>query len=398
MLWGNLGLTQNLSLEGFYQLDWQAVTPDPSGTYFSTNDFATAGGDTVYLGFGRVPDTVINPLTGKRIPLPAGTGLGGTAVGGPGVAVPRSRDRVPGNGGQYGIALRWFLPQWQDTELGFYYLNYHSRLPVVSATTGSLAGLVGGDYAASARYYVEYPKDIQLYGFSFNTDLSTTGVSLQGEISHRRGVPLQVDDVELLFAALSPINPALGALSQLGGYGFNTDIPGYRRLNVTQAQVTATKAFGPMFGADQWILVGEVGMTQVHDMPSKSVLRFDGPGTTTSGNPLATAAGLQPVTQTHGFADSFSMGYRVRARFDYNNAVGAVTLSPHVGFADDINGTTPLPLGNFIEGRKAFTLGIGANYQNTWSADLSYTTYFGAKEFNLTHDRDFVALSVTWSK
>lgn len=393
-VWGSLDVSDNVTLEAFYQADWQALEIDPAGSYFSTNDFASKGGDTVYLGFGAVPDTTVHPLTGATIPLPAGTGTGGPA----GVAVPRAPDRLPSDSGQYGLALRWFLPQLNDTELGFYYLNYHSRLPVISAVSGTVGGLLAGDYAASARYFVEYPEDIKLFGVSFNTDLGNTGISWQGEVSHRLDQPLQVDDVEILFTALSPISAGLGALSQLGAVGFGTEIPGYRRLDVTQAQTTLTKVFGPLAGADQWVLVGEVGVTKVHDMPSRNQLRFDGPGTTTSGNDLATVGGAQPATQTRGFADDFSMGYRLLARFDYNNAIGAVNLSPRIAFAHDVIGTTPLPLGNFVEDRKALTIGIGASYQNTWSADLSYTRYFGGGNFNLIHDRDFISLNVKWSK
>ena len=47
---------------------------------------------------------------------------------------------------------------------------------------------------------IEYPEDIKLIGFSFNTTVGTTAVS--GEISHRQDEPIQIDDTELLFAAM----------------------------------------------------------------------------------------------------------------------------------------------------------------------------------------------------
>jgi len=395
MAWGSMGVTPNVSVEAFYQLDWEAITVDPAGTYFSTNDFASEGASRLYLGSGLAPDTTVAP-DGSIVPVPAGTGANGPI----GYVVPRAPDNQPDNEGQYGLALRIFAPALNDSEFGFYFINYHSRLPLISAVTGTPAGVAAGDYASTARYFVEYPEDIKLYGMSFNTDLGDTGISLQGDVAYRQDVPLQVDDVELLIAALTPLNPSLAGLTQLTDVplGFGQEIQGYRRLDVTQVQSTATKAFGPMFGSDQWILVGELGMTYVHDMPSKSELRFDGPGTYSSGNSLATLAGLQPYQQTQGFADDFSMGYRLLARFDYNNAIGPVNLSPRIAFAHDLVGTTPLPLGNFVEDRKALTLGVEASYQNTWSLDLSYTSYFGAKEFNQIHDRDFVALTVKWSK
>src|SRR5262249_9601295 len=47
----------------------------------------------------------------------------------------------PSQAGQYGIKFKLYLPNFsQGTQLGFYFLNYTSRLPVVSAQTGTQAG------------------------------------------------------------------------------------------------------------------------------------------------------------------------------------------------------------------------------------------------------------------
>ena len=46
---------------------------------------------------------------------------------------------------------------------------------------------------------------------------------------------------------------------------------------------------------------------------------------------------------------------------------------------------------------KSITLGVEANYLNRWSLDLSYTNYFGAGQFNLISDRDFVAFVAKYS-
>jgi hypothetical protein len=50
------------------------------------------------------------------------------------------------------------------------------------------------------------------------------------------------------------------------------------------------------------------------------------------------------------------------------------------------------PGGNFEEGRKAVSLGLDAEYQNTYTASLSYTNFFDGK-YTTVDDRDFVALS-----
>jgi hypothetical protein len=398
----------------------------------------------------------------------------------------------PDDGGQYGIALRWLVPALDDTEFGFYFMNFHSRLPLINGRTGTLAGAVNtaaiagaatpiatevvtqllggadpdtaiaagtavgvglgaplnasaviagtaaatmGDptavgqvasawatdaYSQTARYFLSYPEDIKLYGFSFNSQLGTSGVALQGELSFRQDTPLQIDDVELLFAALSPISPVFAGTSgipgepgasQLPGYQgqnyatqFETAIPGFIRENVWQLQTTATKIFGPGMGADQSVILGEAAVTYVPDMPDKNVLRLEGPATYTSGNPYhsdalnpgAAHAG-KPAEGPNHFADPTSWGYRLLGRLTYLNAMGAVALLPQIAWQHDVSGVSPGPGGNFIEGRKALTVGLGADYQSTWSADLSYTRYFGAGRHNLINDRDFLGFNLKYS-
>jgi hypothetical protein len=417
---GSISPTENLTLEAFYQYRWEEVVIDPPGSYWSTNDFAGDGGNKVMFGWGDVPDSV-----------PPGATIGGPPSIGP--AVPRGQTIGADDDGQYGLALRLFLPELNGTELGFYFINYHSRLPIISAKTGTAAGFLSGDYASTAQYFTEYPEDIKLYGVSFNTAFDSTGIALQGEYSFHQDTPMQVDDIELLLAAISPIDPFLGATqiapgvflgpevfakSQLGGQDFDSVIHGFKEMDVSQAQMTASKLFGPTFGADQFVLLGEVGVTYVHDMPSKSELRFESPATYVSGNTTPVDVTInppgvvvpgggptlsevahsgKPAEPSDAFADGTSWGYRIVTKLDYNNAIGAVTLSPRIAWAHDVQGNSPGPGGNFLEDRKAITFGLGASYQATWSADLSYTDFFGAGRYNLVNDRDFVALNIKYS-
>ena len=55
-----------------------------------------------------------------------------------------------------------------------------------------------------------------------------------------------------------------------------------------------------------------------------------------------------------------------RFKLDYLNAFFSTNLSPVLQFAHDVNGNTPLPIINFIEGRKSVTLALQATYQNSW--------------------------------
>jgi len=372
MLWASQELTENISVEAVYLTRFEHTEIDPRGTYFSTNDFASDGGEYVVVGFGAVPDAVC----GTASPFSAN-------------CIPRALDRDAKNSGQYGLALRWFVPELNDTEFGFFAANYHSRLPLISANA------VTGATPSTARYFIEYPEDIHMLGVSFNTELQDWGLALQGEYSHRTNVPLQIEDVEIVLAALCNTRSQLG---RCNGGTLGSEISGYRRHKVGQLQFTGTKAFGSgnPFNANQWVLLSEVGVTHVYNLPSKDVLRYEGPGTPLPGDaPVAGNFGVPQ--QTDGWADATSWGYRIVTRLDYDSALGAATLSPRIAFAHDVNGTSPGPGGNFIEGRRALTLGMGVNYLNTWTADFSYTRYFGAGTFNQIHDRDFIAMNVKYS-
>ncbi len=397
MLSGSISPSENTSLEAFYQLRWEKTEADPTGSYFSGNDFAGAGSDRVMLGWGRVPDTA---EPGVIFPGEASDSV-----------VSRGRDREAKDDGQYGLAFRLYVPALNDTEFGFYYINYHSRLPLIGARTGTEAAAMKADpnglsYIQTSEYFISYPEDIKLYGISFNTSLGSSGIALQGEFSYRQDVPLQIDDVEILFGALGAqyaANPssltaaALANYGQLGLVPFETDIPGYIRRDMTQAQVTATKLFGPNFGADAIVLLAEAGVNSVVGMPDKDVLRLNGPGTFLSGNEALSSAHYSTFESESRFADETSWGYRVMTRMLFENALAGASLAPRVVLQHDVSGISPGPAGNFIEGRKAMTVGVSANYQYVYTADISYTMYTGAGRYNLINDRDFIAANIKYS-
>ncbi|MCX7554782.1 DUF1302 domain-containing protein [Marinicella sp. S1101] len=425
MLSFSTSITDNLSMEAVYMFEFEQIDPDPAGTYFGTNDFATPGAEYVALGFGIIPElTAINNFLNAP-------GLEALASNIARFNVPRSYRAGADDDGQFGVAFRYYAEALNNTEFGLYYLNYHSRLPLISGTSvgnpnAEMADILQGldlpDYLTnpdsdlyafgrtspnSATYFVEYPEDIDLYGLSFNTTINSLGMSLQGELSYRPNVPLQIDDVEVLFAALSPLNAAIPAeydrfTSQLGQFGPNEYVRGWERHEVSQLQFTATKLFGPndFLGTDQVVLLGEIGFTQVWDLPAQDVLRYQGPGTDTGGGQSTLTGGTSrnPVTQNTGFPTDFSWGYRLVTRLDYNSVFGTSwNLSPRIAFNHDVNGTTPGPGGNFIEGRKSYTIGVNGIYLEKWSADISYTGYSGAGIHNLISDRDFVAFNVKYS-
>jgi uncharacterized protein DUF1302 len=388
IVYGNLSVTDNLSVEAYYQYDWEQTVIDPSGTYFSTNDFAGDGGNFIVgSGQGSIGD-IINGVILPNVALVNPPGFPGRFL-----SATRAGNLEAGNGGEYGAALRLYVPELNDTEFGFYYINYHNRLPIINAIVGTTPNTLN-----NAQYQLSYPEDITLYGVSFNTQLGTSGIALQGEYSFREDVPLQIDDIEILAATLNSATRASQLTSNPGSFTAGDFIQGHLERNISQIQMTATKIFGQVLNADQAVLVGEWAITHIHNMPDKNTLLLDAPGTYTAGN-ATTAAGLNHVLESEdNFADSTSWGYRIVGRLEYNNALfGAINLQPRFAWQHDVSGNTPGPGGNFIEDRKILSLGLRAVYQNQWEADLSYTNYLGDNPHHLLHDRDFMAFSIKYS-
>ncbi|MAE22467.1 MAG: adhesin [Pseudomonas sp.] len=386
MLYLSQSLTDRLSMEAFYQLEWDQTILDNCGTFFSTADVAADGCDNGY----HIGSPAIAPLQ----PIAAAFGQG-FRVDSEGVILPRAGDRDARDSGQWGLALRWL---GDETEYGAYFMNYHSRTPIVStqnagqATLNALPGIIGtangivpGSGAGLAqsvmlgngRYYLEYPEDIRLYGLSFSTTLPT-GTAWAGEVSYRPNLPLQINTTDMTLSLLNPITNGAAA-PVVAGPG--QDNVGYRRKEVTQVQTTFTHFFDQVMGAGRFTLVGEIGMAHVGGLESREDLRY-------GRDSLFGAYGFRG--DTHGFVTSTSWGYRVRGIWEYSNVFAGVNLRPNVSWSHDVDGYGPNGL--FNEGAKAVSFGVDADYRNTYTASLSYTDFFGG-EYNTAVDRDFLALS-----
>lgn len=433
MFYLSQGITENLSAEGFYQLEWDQTVTDNCGTFFSQSDVISDGCDN-NLAVLRSRNGLNSSLTAAGLPADARAAVlssltrQGVRFGNPdeGAIVRRGSDRDARDSGQFGLAMHYNVEPL-DTEFGAYFMNYHSRAPIFSGRGGpasaySAAGLVGSlagngipvatatalaptllpvVVAGNSSYYVEYPEDIRLYGLSFSTTLPT-GTAWSGEISYRPNAPVQVNTTDILYSGLSPLNPNVSVLTGRP----NADQPGYRRKEITQMQTSFTQFFDQVMGAERLTVVGEVGWTHVGGLESTSKIRYGrdpsyGPGPLPNGqcatlntSTLTGAAqnNLSRYCEDDGFTTANSWGYRARAIWDYNSVFAGVNLQPSIAWSHDVEGYSPGSGGNFEEGRKAVSLGLDAEYQNTYTANLSYTDFFDGK-YTTVDDRDFVALS-----
>jgi hypothetical protein len=214
---------------------------------------------------------------------------------------------------------------------------------------------------------------------------------------------VQLNITDVLSSGLTPLNPDAALLQGRP----NADQSGYRRKEITQAQTSLTQIFDQVMGAERLTVVGEVGWTHVGGLESTSKLRYGrdpsyGPGPLPGGQCQAlNAATLQGAAQNNlsrycendGFTTTDSWGYRARAVWDYNSVFAGIDLRPSIAWSHDVDGYAPGPGANFEEGRKAVSLGLEAEYQDTYTANLSYTNFFDGK-YTTVDDRDFVALSL----
>ena len=449
MVWASYEISETLNLEAYVQYDWQETYLPTPGSYFSTNDFAGEGGyyNNVQLGFGGGPDIglgdVISGLnsfyaTAGALGIDATTPEGQATLAGLYVAsFPRKTTlRLKGAAGenkpkddanQYGIKLSAYAAELNDTEFSVYYMNYHSNRPLFSGTasnftTPALMADLGylatnkitvdniQNLQAYSKVVVEYPEDIKLYGFSFNTAIGDTAVS--GEISYREDEPLQVDDVEILFAGMPQqlsmdgvpsglYREDLIGISQLEAPAPGQYAKGYILSDTMQAQMTFTHLFGPTLGTDNFVMLAEIGYVDIKDMPDQSVLRLNGPGTGRSG-PLVGREGIQTFLEngpeTNPFPTEDAWGYRIVAKADFNNVFAGINISPRVVFSHDVDGITPDPLFLFVEDRKSMSFNLNFDYQSRWSADVTYNRFWGGVgTTNNFSDRDYVSFSIKFA-
>ncbi|MDP3813473.1 DUF1302 domain-containing protein [Pseudomonas sp.] len=403
-------LTDNLSMEAFYQLEWDQTVADNCGTFFSSSDVVADGCDNNLTVPGSTTPAGVAGIRALQ-PIAAATGSG-FEIEDEGVVVQRGGDRDARDNGQYGLALRWL---GDNTEYGAYYMNYHSRTPFFNTQTADAATFAQFDPASigdptttlgllcavfgpgcggpaflgaagalasvtalgNGEYFMSYPEDIRLYGLSFSTVLPT-GTSWAGEASYRPNAPIQINSTALNTALVNPLTGGAAAPTIETTPGAENQ--GYRRKEITQVQTTFTHFFDRVLGASRLTLVGEIGAAHVGGLERREDLQYG----------RDSIFGAYSATNDDGFVTTTSWGYRARGILEYPNVIAGVNLKPSVSWSHDVDGYGPNGL--FNEGSKAVSLGLDADYQNTYNASLSYTDFFGG-EYNTAIDRDFVALS-----
>jgi hypothetical protein len=161
---GQLQINTNVTIGGYYLLDWQPDRLPGSGSYFSGMDALGAGGERLIVGYS-----------------PAGN-----------VSFYREPDLKAKKGGQGGVQLRFHVG---DVDYGLYAVQWNDHGPsgpvLHPFATGPVASANGLQVGSYQWFFHE---GVRAVGASFSTTLPTTNpVNLSGEVSFRSNAPLQSD-------------------------------------------------------------------------------------------------------------------------------------------------------------------------------------------------------------
>ncbi|ALN18736.1 DUF1302 domain-containing protein [Ectopseudomonas mendocina] len=453
----NIGLTDNLSMEAFYQWNWKETAIDPVGTYFSETDLFADGGNTAYS-----TQRALIPLGGLYSGLSA-AGIGGlqggrTVDGNGNIKVASvGPDINAKNDGQFGVAFRYIAEELNSTEFGFYFVNYHAKEPTIYADLGAYTGLDLGAIAGQAQGALtpqvqqavaaqagisvaalqavladptlnptlaaaysnaltnavtnatgglatidvanqvnarrEYVEDIRMYGFSFNTTVGNASVF--GELSYRPNLPIGIAATNDLLGDLLTQAPQLaaGGIVNIGGQQvqLGDQIHNYTRVEAFNTSLGTIYNFGPSFGFDSLFGVAELASEHLRG----DSLQYN------SRNGTRYYAGRGNGSYISGYdrddqVNKNAYGYTLVLSGTWNDVYAGVNLSPFAVFKHDFEGNSH-QTGNFIEGRKAYTVGMRASYLNSLEAEIQYTEFYGAGQNNGARDRDNIGLNVKYS-
>lgn len=419
MLWGSLQLNPTIAIEGYYQYEWQPTLIPARGTFLSTTDAYAADGEFVQAGRFSDQGTNVDAVFG----LPAGT-VGFVPDF---WQVPRSADESASDQGQFGLSLRMLLPNYNDTAVSLYFANYHSKAAngywiypstqsyldysiqgivakrdeFISAgvapesASAAATGVLLGEFLNGARVGTLYQENIRMLGASFNTTSMSTGTALFGELSYHFNAPMAVVPNQMLSEGIPGSTPERPFpptnLDQITAEEIAANYAGktsrfVEKLDRSFLVLGATQLFGPKFGAASSALTAEIGWLHVYGFPDKDELLIQGPGLV-----------LTDTSPNSVFADANAWGYRVSGSLTYNNVLGAFSVRPGFTFGHDVHGVSPPGISPLREGSKSFSLGMNINYLQSLRFDIGYTAFWGAGEYNLLDDRDYLNFSVRYS-
>ncbi|MBT9529346.1 MAG: DUF1302 domain-containing protein, partial [Pseudomonas sp.] len=403
----SVGLTDNLSADVFYQFNFKETAVDPVGTYFSETDLFADGGNTAYRDFsGTAAEALIPAYTaigngqgalGALLPTAQAAGLYQQGVNFSDGNIMRvakvDSDINAKNDGQFGTSFKYIAEEWNSTEFGAYFVNYHAKEPVISANLNGYTGVdlaaltpvIGGaaaggaatlDVLGAVRAQREYVEDIRMLGLSFNTTVDETSVF--GELAYRPNNPIGIattndliGDLILQGSQIADNSGSTGVNSGtalLAGERIARDgsVHDYVRVETFNSSLGAIQNFGPVLSFDSLFGVAELASEHYRGDDLKYTA-FDGSTRYYAGRSNgAYLSGYDRGSQINKNA----YGYTLLLNGTWNDVYAGVNLSPYAVYKSDFEGNSS-QTGNFIEGRQAYTLGLRASYLSSLEAELA---------------------------
>jgi hypothetical protein len=369
-------LSDSFSIEGYWQPGsaWEETKIDPCGSYFSTLDVLGSGCD--YLMVPPLQEALTggvafdSPEQAQAFADSLGPGFVNGLLRGylPTTYIPRGQDIEADGAPQYGVALRWLVPELNDSELGFYYLRYNMNLPMIGLTVGQpvVLPIVGAlPQGNTSSYYAEYLEKRHLYGLSFNTSVTgdnfLNGLSVAGELSYRPNAPIALGLGEYLPSAL---------LGTAMGIPAGTRLDGFKEKPMWQASLVGIYSFNNLLRADTATLFTEVVGSRVQ--------------------------GLESDIDYYG-ATSSAWGAQSSLSLTYSNVFNLINLVPSVSYQYGINGVAPQLTNGLLEERKSYSVGVDAIYQEALTFGVKYVGYSGGDLANKLSDRDYLGFNIKYS-
>ena len=393
-----VGIGDDWTLLGQYKLAYKATEVNPVGDYYSVTDVIGPGARFAY---GIKNPLYLNTLSGANLPndlLPALQTVAGllgvpassipsqlpaglqnlpqaqipttnqAVLGAPKyINVPFAGEIKPSEHGQYGLGVKYQATH--ETDIGLYYLRYHSTLPApvftyggapLTTAQGPVPAITTTDIGLKSPIYynVKHFDGIKMAAASLSTTLF--GLSVAGELVYRDGVEALVD---VNAGVLGPV-------------------PTPTRARMSQADLNAIYLINPGYFWDAITIVGDVGYIHV--------------------NGVDPVSGPDPaVTSTQLSYSKDATAAAMLATMDVLNIFQGWDLQVPLSFQSVISGHSSL-LGGFGSlaggGDRHGSIGITLTRHQRLSLGLSYNAFFGAADYTdrPLADRDNIAFAMKY--
>lgn len=242
-----------------------------------------------------------------------------------------------------------------------------------------------------------------MFGVSFNSTIDDTSVF--GELSYRPNLPIGIattndllGDLILQAAKLADTSGAVAGNgnAQIAGKTVTRDgaISNYERVENFNTSLGAIHNFGNVLSFDSVFGVAELASEHLRGSSLKYTA-YDGTTRYYSGRGNRSYLGGAPGTRDDQ-VNRNAYGYTLVLSGTWNDVYAGINLSPFAVYKHDFEGNSN-QTGNFIEGRKAYSLGLKANYMSSLEAEVQYTEFYGAGQNFAGRDRDNVGINVKYS-